>query len=602
LLWERVKLALVLLFFAGLMFFTGRAQKDVLKQRDPRVINFLAKDYVPDLVQGGLDRKLTALRLLAKEYPPEQADKRREELLAVGLPEDLPPWERLAADKHRHGGEGFHQPWLIRFLEFPNLGPINDSWAVTRLMSGQAPEVMWAQGTPDFVQHCHEWFVNLSPYLERPNPYLTPEQQQLYPRWMDVFYADSLENWRSSFDRNIYLIPIDRVEIAIFYNRKIFEKCRIPEELWAPQTWEAFIDLQRRLKEGIARYGPDDPELRDVSPFLMPGATNMRIIWLYNILNDMLYAGLFDKLNYVDDPNLPTQSVAGLELIRAIQKGYISVDSERYWEAWRILREWSQYWQEGYLGTSDNEFFLLGKAAMAVDGSWMVKELKNDSVVNDPKEGFKWGTFFIPRITPATSRYSVNAPPRGVGGATAVQYAITKVTANRKEAVEAIVDFLMYITVPQHVGPLVAEAESFLPSIKDARLSRDLQFMEPVLKRGGIGFRGVDELNVACKDERWAVMQDFLGGRATREQVVQRMGQAVQAAVSRELTRNKDRWHWNYDSQGNNTWDYDIGPDSVLGRPTLPPELRQPADELPADWRLPRPWAAETQSTQRNSE
>lgn len=580
---ERIKLAVVLLFFAGLLFFTGRAQKDVLKQRDPYVINFLAKDYVPDLVQGGLDRKLTAMRLLAKDYAADQAAKRDAELAAVGLPADLTPWERMAAARHGRDEPGYQQPWKIRFLEFPDLGPINDSWAVTRLMSGQAPEVMWAQGTPDFTARCHEWFVNLSPYLEQPNPYLTAEQQKLYPRWMDIFYPDSLENWRANYDRNIYLVPIDRVEIAIYYNKKIFRHCGIPEDMWEPATWDAFIELQKLLQQRIAERGSSDSLLRDASAFLMPAANNMRLIWLYNILNDMLYAGIFDKINYVDDPRLPTQSVAGLELIRAIRKGYISVESERYWEAWRIIKDWSRYWQEGFLGTGNNEFFLLGKAAMAVDGSWMVKELKNDSVVNDPQEGFEWGTFFIPQVTPTTSRYSVNAPPRGVGGATAVQYAITKDTATRKGAVEAIVDFLMYITVPQHIGPLVGEAESFLPTVKGAQLSPELRFMEPVLERGGIRFRGVDELTAACKDERWATMQDFLQDEVGRQEVVARMRKAVNDAIEHELERNKERWHWIYDRQGRNTWDYEIGSESVPGQPSLPPELQHHSDELPPE-------------------
>ena len=94
------------------------------------------------------------------------------------------------------------------------------------------------------------------------------------------------------------------------------------------------------------------------------------------------------------------------------------------------------------------------------------------------------------------------SPARGVGGSTAIQYSITKETALRKGAVEACVDLLMYITAPQNLGPMVAEGQSFLPTVRGAPLAENLKFMLPVLEAGAVRFRGLDNINARCVDER----------------------------------------------------------------------------------------------------
>lgn len=511
-LWERVKLALVVVIFIGILFFTSRAQTDILEQSDPKVLNFLAGGYCPGLVMPGGQKPLEVLGRLTGE------------------------WEAKVANEYLPQGRvGFQRPWRVRFLEMPSIGDARGSWAMTRLMGGQAPEFMTAMTTPEFIDTCNKWYVDLSPYLNRPNPYVPGNK-----RWIDIFYPDSLSRWRATSDRHLYCIPIDQVEIGIFYNKDIFKKCGIDEAELKDITWDRFLDIQRRIK--------DAGEV----PFLMPAGDNMRVGWMRDIINDMLYAGIYNTLNTIDDPDLAgTSSLDAQEKVRALRKGLVNFDDERYWECWRLIKEWSQYWQAGYLGTTDNILFRQGKAAMTVDGSWSVKNLEIDD-----QRTFQYGVFFIPKITPATSKFSTNSPARGVGGSTATQFSLTRETAQQKKnAVEACVDLLMYITAPKNIGPLVAEGQSFLPTVHGAALAENLKFMQPVLEAGCVRCTGFDDIDVRGRNEWWSNMQLFLDNRLTREQAVANIKKAVEVSVQESMAKYKDQWKWIPDANGQPTWE-----------------------------------------------
>jgi len=520
---DRIKLALVAIFFIVLLVVTGTTQKDVLKQKDPTVLNFLAAGYCPGIVQSGQQKPLEELNRIKHE------------------------WERLVVEQYMPAGRpGFDRPWKVRYLEMPNLGEARESWALTRLMGGMAPEFMWSQSIREYTDQCNQWFVDLSPYLNQPNHYVPGNK-----RWIDLFYPGVLDNWRATADRHLYCIPIDQVEIAIYYNRNIMAECGIDieAEVSSPDwDWHRFMEIHRIIQ--------DHPVSRQKGyvPFLMTGSDQMRLGWLHDIINDMLYAELYDQLNAVDDPDTPdSTSVDAQEKIRALKKGIVSLDDERYWECWRLIKEWSQYWQRGYLGTGDLLFFQRGNAAMAVDGSWYIKNLENDQM-----RSFEYGTFFVPRITKRTSRFAIGAPPRGVGGATAIQYSITRQSAERKGAVEACVDLLMFISAPQNLGPMVAEGRSFLPAVRGCERyfeGSPLKFMLPVLEAGPKRFSGLDDINVRCRDEWFALLQKYLADGITRDQVIVQMKRAVDRAIEDQLTRYRDIWKWEVDENGQMTWE-----------------------------------------------
>jgi len=540
-LFERIKMVAVLLFFVGLLIVTRSADTDVLKQKDPRVLNFLAAAYCPDVVQGGQADPLTFMNVLVKgaEDTHSMLDEGQyvwREVDGVRRRFPVQNWEQIAAERHAKGLPGYHQAWKVRFVEMPTIEG-QESWALTRLMGGMAPEFMYSMRTPDYHERADHWYVDLTDYLHQPNPYVPGNE-----RWMDLFYPGTLDKWRSN-NKRFHCVPIDQVEIAVFYNKKIFRECGIDESELVDMDWKRFMEIHRIIKDHKDNY----------VPFNMTAGQDMRINWMHRVFNDMVYAGIYDKLNVVDDHTLPgTSSIEAQEKVRAIRKGILKVGSDRYWESWRIIKEWSQYWQEGYLSETDNLKFRKGEAAMCVDGSWFVKALEKDE---ERKKKFQYGTFFIPRLTKRTSRYATDVLPRGVGGATAIQYSITKASATRKDSVEACVDLLMWMTAPRNIGPLVAENESFLPAVRGAKLSEKLKFMQPVLERGAVQMDGFDMLSTRCRESWWKAMQGWLEGIYDRPTVAAKMEKAIERYIRDTMLENANKWRWMKDENGRDTWE-----------------------------------------------
>jgi ABC-type glycerol-3-phosphate transport system substrate-binding protein len=498
---DRIRIILVIAFFIGLVVMTSVTQDQIVAQKDPATINVLAGGYTPGQIRP------------TGSPPVQELGRIREE------------WEQLARQRHQDGVEGFQRPWKLRFLEMPNLGPSQESWALTRLMGGTAPEIMRSMTTPDYSRRAPHWYIDLTDYLDRPNPYVPGNR-----RWADIFYPSALQSWTAGHNNHSYGIPIDQVEVGIFYNKDILRRCGIREQDLPPETWQEFLDIQQKIR--------DAGEI----PFLMPAAGPMRIDWVYRILFDQIYDTSFDELNVVARVGEPRAGVSKQEIIRGLKRGLIEVGDDRYFAIWQIIKDWSRYWQDGFLGDTDTIRFQQGKVAMTIDGSWVVTQLANRDL------DFEYGVFLIPPVTKETTRWAHGIQPRGVGGATAVQFSITKETARNKGAVEACVDFLMYLTAPQNLGPMVAEVGSFLPAVRGAELTDELKFMVPVLERGAVRIPTPPTwLTPRAKHEWWVAMQLYLIDKYDRDKVRQVLSDALDRAIAQNLEEYAADWRFTED-------------------------------------------------------
>lgn len=553
---ERIKLVLAIAFFVALLVFTQRAQKDVLEQKDPKVLNFMAAGYCPNVQKGDGTEPLIALDVLVrgeedtKVLFPEQRYLRGD---AGAILKNY--WEKLAAERHQAGEPGYHQAWKVRFLEIPDLGAARKSWAFTRLMGRMAPEFMYSMATPRFHQDAPHWFVDLTPHLLAPNPYVPGNE-----RWIDLFYPTAIENWRAA-DGRYYAIPIDQVEIGVFYNRDMFRACGIGDDELPPRDWAHFLDIQRRIKQAGEH------------PFLMTAATRMRLEWTFSILCDMIYDEIWPEINQIDSRFIDRAYLQSPEVIRAIRKGIIEIGDDRWWEPWRIIKEWSQYWYPGAGGLRETLHFRQGHAAMTLDGSWLVKTLEQDK-----GRDFEYGVFFLPKLTKKTSQFASDAMPRGVGGATAIQYSITKASAQRKDAVAACVDLLQYISAPKNLAAIVREGGGTLPAVRvpPEEMPPGLGFMDDVLDRGGVRMKTIEAIDTRSEDEWWAQMQALLGNRADRESIAQAMQRAFDRAAEEMLEEKGNEWQWIHDKQGRNTWDFIPGPTEKYVNPPANGERTAP--------------------------
>ena len=425
--------------------------------------------------------------------------------------------------------ERLHPSVKVRFIN----NPYGDyrTWMITQCKGETAPDVIWAHADWCNEDAKYGWFVNLDPFLAKPNPYA-----RIKRRWVDWLYADAT-NTRRAPDGHLYTLPIDQVTTGFYYNKNIFRKAGVQP----PTTWAEFMTVLGKIKQ--AGY----------IPMLMTGQQEMRLSWTKLVLLDQLWD---EKLPLIDVRSSQHGGYAGVdaqEFARAYKKGIFSVRDPRYREMLRLLKEWSQYFQKGFLGANDDRLFRLGKAAIWLDGSWYMTRIHRD-----PLRDFEFGVFHWPRLTKESSPHAPDWKAgqftRGVGGASSIQYTITN-SAMKSDKVLLCVDFLRFITAPQNLEPLVQEASMFIPNVKGCRPNPLLQPFEIAFKAGYSRFNGEGVLQDGeYSDLYFRTLQGYLGGTLSEEETLQRLEQGLKEAVERQLRDHVKNWffdaEWNIVKQG----------------------------------------------------
>jgi raffinose/stachyose/melibiose transport system permease protein len=449
----------------------------------------------------------TVLRVFAQAYTPE--------INTGDNPKPLHEFTRLAREF-----EKLHPGVRVEFLKNP-VGEYR-TWMRTQLQGGTAPEIMWAHTVWCNEDAKYGWFVALDPYLNKPNPYVKPGALGS-KRWVDLFYPDQT-NAKRAADGHLYSLPIDLVETGIFYNKDLFDRAGAK----VPTTWAEWMEVHRKLE----RIG--------VIPFEMTGGEEMRLSWARSILNDQLWA---DKLKEMDVRSEAAAGFTGVdkqEFVRAYEKGIFSVRDPRYREVLRLLKEWSPYWQQGWLAIPNNggRLFRLGKAAMWWDGSWYASPIERD-----PMRTFRFGIFAVPPLTRESSPYAPGRKvTRGVGGASSIQYAITN-TAISNGKLDLAVEFIQFITAPQNLEPLVQEAALFIPNEYHLKGAPLLEPFVPVLNAGRILYDG-EQASARYGDQAFRVLQGFLGGEYGEEETVNRLDRYLAVGIRDTLRENAGSWRF----------------------------------------------------------
>ena len=162
---------------------------------------------------------------------------------------------------------------------------------------------------------------------------------------------------------------------SFIYNQDIFDEVGLS----VPRTWAEFLDTQERIK--AAGY----------TPFHQPIAGPLG--WLVDWPLWVLKWQLLEEVAAEADVNRPYDQISQYELVRAYKRRIFTPFDPRYQEAWRLLKEWSQYWQEGFLAPPQGDPFVEGKAAMQhMMTLWLPRIAANPNVT------FNWGTFHQPQL------------------------------------------------------------------------------------------------------------------------------------------------------------------------------------------------------------
>jgi raffinose/stachyose/melibiose transport system substrate-binding protein len=393
----------------------------------------------PASEQPAVGKQAQEIQFDAGGYTPSQ-------YIGRNLQEGEP--ERQAFDIVAAAYREAHPDVQITFLPYP-MGDRRETM-ITMLTGGTAPDLMWTQ--PDWVNEDlgKEWWLNLDPYLDLPNPYVKGDNPGS-GSWHDSFYP-SVDFWRAP-DGHLYMLLGDQTQVGIYYNKDLFKEAGIAEI--PPSNWEGLMAYGEALKAvekpGFAWCGGGRGVLDQLT--WVSGWLAKYFFWDYMSTYDTDDSGWADKW----------------EIAQAIKDGTYSAQMTEQVERLRTMKRMATYWQEGALGMdweATHRLFLSGGAGMEVTGVWMLQNF-----LNDPERKFELGWFYFPTVDKLTS----NAVPDDVpltsvaSGYGSFQYALTAMAKNRGTN-DVAADFLMFATTPENIGLLVNEVPSTIPNVKGAAL------------------------------------------------------------------------------------------------------------------------------------
>jgi raffinose/stachyose/melibiose transport system substrate-binding protein len=411
------------------------------------------------------------------------------------------------------------------------------TWINTNLMAGTLPDmVMIYFPGPDII-NALDLLYNFEDDLHQPNPYSTN------PTWWDDFPLDQLIlNQTVSSDGGHRVIgPTlsgDSGVTAFAYNKTMFDEVGVEP----PQTWGEFMEIQQKLKDA------------GHTPFLMQMAGPLGWIWNWAewTIREQLMADVIDEC----DIRAPFDSIDDEEMAYCVSTGRLTLDDPRLAETWRLMKEWSQYWQDDFLAPPpDADLFAQGDVAMInTMNLWL------GQIASNPNIKFEWGTFYQPPVTPADSEYGNDVTPRRVGnkgfaGSGSIYFFIPMTTVERSEkrTAEAI-DLIQWFTAPpqlelwcsQQPIPCYEPGTPIEDVFDDPKMVTEMRgFFEPGAFENGVAGLDWATLDRSLADEWDRLFAEYMGGYMSAEEAFDEFDSSLQRTVERAIRAHPE---WEADS------------------------------------------------------
>ena len=381
--------------------------------------------------------------------------------------------------------------------------------------------------------------VFLDRFLDEPNRYTgTPWRECLDMRLVE----------RYKWANQVYMIPLDYVDIAVFYNKAIFAEAGVG----VPETWPEFMRTCATLRA------------RGHIPIAMAGNFDSfwvgTVGWLYRLMGDAYFRNMVEIVksrpgdwdydetrnkDWVYDPSDPYNDLFVVmndeRKLNALLDDTIDVRGPKFRAMSNRIREIAQHFQKGYMGADEAsalQLFYRGKAAMVILTSASVTGIVRDFKRLDPDSRFDYGNFWFP---PITDDPLVCSPFRGVGGAGVVFGVYQK---HDEQHTRNCVDLLHFLTSPEGGRMLMEktlEADQPIvgpPLVKGVELPRELQEKFSVFLDHGfekLHFLGLGDLESSA--EYVMASQRFLAGDLDMDAYLEEYRRVLQEGAPRLARR-----------------------------------------------------------------
>lgn len=322
--------------------------------------------------------------------------------------------------------------------------------------------------------------------------------------WIDTFSGGSgsfAQSRAANIFGGIFFVPSDEnpllsVGQPYIFNKNLFEQAGLdPED--TPETWSEFMEICKTLKD---------------SGIIPVSADNDR--WIFWSLGDVSgqfgekYVDQFFNEKYNDDPD----GVLFTDKVRICLANGKIADAPYYDDIFNIWKDFTQYWQDGWMGTTYDEsrnLFVMQQAAMLKIGNW-----DHDYFKTTIGDNFEWGVFPTPSIDEKTSDKAMGqfkAPSGQQNYGFTVNGKIEEPGYEAKK--ETVIDFLKFMTSVDVQDKYVDTALSYSP-VDGVHVPEELEgYLMPQDKTTATQILGGSFVDMGDGTTAKGLLQDFLSDR-----------------------------------------------------------------------------------------
>jgi ABC-type glycerol-3-phosphate transport system substrate-binding protein len=379
------------------------------------------------------------------------------------------------------------------------------------LSAGTAPDLLMPSFTPETFQGIvQNYWLDLTPYTQQPDPYVPGNKH-----WADLINPLDLKA-NSLFGTRSYVFSWTKQDASFFYNKDAFAKAGITHP---PTTWAEFMTDQALLKK--AGYIPSFFALGEPYPVAENGT-------FISLIENQVMSKTFKQLDTNHDGQVDIK-----ELLYGIKHHIYSPMNADYQEAWKLMKDWSQYWEPSAASTHNppnqvSQGWAQGKIAIYYAGQYAL------GYIPPAKLSFKWGLFHFPWVTRASSSFASPTPPNyGIWGAWNADSWGIPTAAQKRGHLQMALDFVYFITAPKYAVPISLD-NGFTPVIKGYTPTDPIhRFFGDVLQHPIMQGAAEATLGEQFLRDRIGVMQGYITGVYSLQQAMQAMQQAIDRAAAR---------------------------------------------------------------------
>jgi ABC-type glycerol-3-phosphate transport system substrate-binding protein len=337
--------------------------------------------------------------------------------------------------------ESLHPGVTLTFPPEPTGSIVADTaWLITRGLADRIPDIFSPANTNMVLSTvARNWWVDLTPYLDQPNPYVPGNK-----RWRDQLPPGFLEQG-AYYDGRNFMFSADGADGVFFINRDIFNKVGVK----IPTTWAELMAASTKFKK--AGY----------SAFLTANASGWQLAYLALLMESQMWAGEFKTAG-------SSYYMATGDLLRAVKKGKISKTDPRTKAAWQLLKLWMPTWYPSTLTAPDARPFTSGKVAIYYGGTYELPTLRGAIAGK-----FGLDLMPIPPVTAASSSYAIGDTATGGNSFSGGNPVAISTSAQRAGRLDLAIDFLRFYSQPSVIGPMATEGGE-TPLVKGAALQDPL--------------------------------------------------------------------------------------------------------------------------------